>query len=987
MRAIPTVLGAALLALLGLAAAAPAGAADLAAVGDEIAVGPNAVGEPCRLRLTHVYRERLVVHRYGLFCEGWTVQSGEMRRFRLGAEWTPERLVTDSHWFRSLSARVADCRPVEAAALAGGEPAALRRCAREGVGWPVILGAARINRTLHTFEALPANFRVLERAAEILEGRRAPADTGLKEGGLSVAIRRAEATVGASGKLFAVQDVGAVETLWRLGLRYQRSFEHVAAEQVYRRLLEALERLLGPDDPALAGTLLELGSMLSLLRRFEEADAVYARVEALLPRTLAADVGPRLVAYRSFTARHRGRHAEAVRLAEESLTLRRQHFPPESYEIGHSLGALALALHGAGRFADALSAADRALRVFEVPRGEWERALYWSSQMRQVRAQMLSREGRHAEARVELEQAIAREEQVWGEAPVVAERLVLLGEISRAGGDLDRALDAYRRAAHIWTRSRSARERARPELLAPYLETLLLAAARRPADRPGLLDEAMTAAQLPTGSETARALRQMAARVAAGDPALAAAARQLQDATRRRDRLRVLLSEETARPAAERSAAREEGLRRELGGAEAEMERQEERLQAQFPRYAQLVTAPLLRAADLAALLGPDEALVSFVVGPSSTVVLAARAGGLEAHRAGLGRPALDGLVRRLRRAMEPGPAGLPAFDVAAARDLYQALLAPLAGQLAGARHLVVVPSGPLLSLPFALLVTGNGAPAAAGDYRGLPWLGRDRALSVLPSVSALRDLRAAGRSPAPRPFIGFGDPAFAGAEGDRRGLGPLAAACRQGAGDSALLRALPRLPDTARELRQLAQILGADPTSVITGAEATEGRVRASDLARHRVVAFATHGILPAELRCQAEPGLALTPGDGPGEDGYLDASEVAQLRLDADWVLLSACNTAGPDGRLGGESLSGLARAFLYAGARALLVTHWAVASRAAVALTTGTLQTWSREPGLGRAEALRRTQMAMAGEAATSHPFFWAPFVLVGDGGARP
>jgi CHAT domain-containing protein len=181
--------------------------------------------------------------------------------------------------------------------------------------------------------------------------------------------------------------------------------------------------------------------------------------------------------------------------------------------------------------------------------------------------------------------------------------------------------------------------------------------------------------------------------------------------------------------------------------------------------------------------------------------------------------------------------------------------------------------------------------------------------------------------------------------------------------------------------------VLGGDAASVVTGADATEARVKAADLAQHRVVAFATHGVLPGELHCQSEPGLALTPPAtaSVADDGLLDASEIAQLRLDADWVLLSACNTAGADGRLGGESLSGLARAFFYAGARAVLVSHWAVASRPTEALTTGALGAYARDPAIGRAEALRRAQMALAGQPATSHPAFWAPFVLVGDGGS--
>jgi CHAT domain-containing protein len=138
------------------------------------------------------------------------------------------------------------------------------------------------------------------------------------------------------------------------------------------------------------------------------------------------------------------------------------------------------------------------------------------------------------------------------------------------------------------------------------------------------------------------------------------------------------------------------------------------------------------------------------------------------------------------------------------------------------------------------------------------------------------------------------------------------------------------------------------------------------------------------------AEPSLALSIPSQPSafDDGLLTASEVAQLKLDADWVVLSACNTVAGD-RPGAEALSGLARAFFYAGGRALLVTHWAVDSRAATRLTTSTFDILKAEPALGRAEALRRAMLAYLND--TSHPLnaypaYWAPFEIVGEGAAR-
>jgi CHAT domain-containing protein len=157
-------------------------------------------------------------------------------------------------------------------------------------------------------------------------------------------------------------------------------------------------------------------------------------------------------------------------------------------------------------------------------------------------------------------------------------------------------------------------------------------------------------------------------------------------------------------------------------------------------------------------------------------------------------------------------------------------------------------------------------------------------------------------------------------------------------------------------------------------------------ELAAYRIVHFATHGALAGELNAGAEPGLILTPPNEatPEDDGYLSASEIAGLKLDADWVILSACNTAAGDTE-GAEALSGMARAFFYAGARALLLSHWAVDSDATVKLITKTLSTIAADKTIGRSEALRRSMVALIeqGKQHEAHPAYWAPFVVVGEG----
>jgi CHAT domain-containing protein len=204
------------------------------------------------------------------------------------------------------------------------------------------------------------------------------------------------------------------------------------------------------------------------------------------------------------------------------------------------------------------------------------------------------------------------------------------------------------------------------------------------------------------------------------------------------------------------------------------------------------------------------------------------------------------------------------------------------------------------------------------------------------------------------------------------------------------LLRALPPLHETAGEVREVGKLLGADQGALLLGAAATESNLRAHPLDQYRVLYFATHGLLPGELHCQAEPGLVLSPpataARSTGEDGLLEASEIASFKLNADLVVLSACNTAASGGQFGGSALAGLADAFFNAGARTVLASHWEVPSLSTVKLMTGVFAHY--DAGGGLAQALRRSQLALIADPATAQPFYWAAFTVIGDGaGAVP
>jgi len=326
------------------------------------------------------------------------------------------------------------------------------------------------------------------------------------------------------------------------------------------------------------------------------------------------------------------------------------------------------------------------------------------------------------------------------------------------------------------------------------------------------------------------------------------------------------------------------------------------------------------------------------------------------------------------------------------------------------------VPSGPLATLPFEVLLTDKPAAGSAQVLAKAPWLAQRFATTVLPSVSSLKGLRqVAQKSKASKPFVGFGNPLLNGDGRSAPALGraqearrlrscadlavPAAGQLAQrsvdasvalsgGVADIEQLRRQMPLPETALELCSVANSFR-PRGEVYLGGDATEAKIKAlsegGGLAQYRILHFATHGALAGQVHGAVEPGLILTPPSAAttGDDGYLSSSEIAALKIDADWVVLSACNTASGEGS-SAEAFSGLARAFFYAGTRALLVSHWAVSSDAAVAITTGTIDAMTAHPEIGRAEALRRSIAALiARGGGNAHPSVWAPFVLVGTG----
>lgn len=570
----------------------------------------------------------------------------------------------------------------------------------------------------------------------------------------------------------------------------------------------------------------------------------------------------------------------------------------------------------------------------------------------------------------------------------------------------------------------SAREGRVRFVVEGYLRALALNPSAAPAN---VAEETFGYADLLRSQSVQRALQASSARASTSNPELAKLMRASQDTEKQIGAAVATLNNLLVLPTAEREDKALKATQAQIAALQASRAQTLKDIAKKFPDYGNLVNPPPPNAGDLQKQLAGDEALLSFYFGRFDSFVWVLRKDTpVQFARIKMSLGDLNATVTKLREALEPKAAmisDIPPFDVKLASELYDQLLKPIQSSWKPAKSLIVVTNGALGLLPLSLLPTAAAEVKADDDplfasYRNVPWLARTHAVTLVPSASALQTLRKLPPGKASRQdLIAFGDPFFSKEQADEAAktdkLIQVADASNVTRGvplkrrnspqlegvDSAQLGQLPRLPDTSDELTSIALALQADPTKVLNlGKDANEKKVKSMDLSGFKIVAFATHGLVPGELDGLTQPALALSApalSDSDG-DGLLTMEEILSLKLDADWVVLSACNTAAGAGA-GAEAASGLGRAFFYAGTRALLVTNWSVHSQSARELVTDLFKRQADDPKLTRGEALRQAMMALADgpgyvgtdgktEFAYAHPLFWAPYSIIGDGGGR-
>lgn len=707
------------------------------------------------------------------------------------------------------------------------------------------------------------------------------------------------------------------------------------AIEVTRQAVDELAATMGPDSPMTLDAVGNLAVSMARLGRFDEAQELTLRSIPKNREERAPDTVRALITASNYAAEG-GREAEAIAIGEDGYALAVKKMPPD-----HAIRAqvaFILAIH--------LERGGQAVRALTL--------------MREAAAIYAKREDAESPRRLGAD--------------------VYLGGLEIANGEREQG---YARVA-------AAADKMAPRMFAvaqdpalgatnSYYETFARAAeaaiqAGRPAD-------AFRYYQLASYDSNVQASQQVAMRTAAGRGSEAAArVRELQDAGRA---LRVLNSQKAGQLARGNvdGARQSDAAIAETQAKIAQVTRQLETLAPGFERMSRPEIVPM---AVLQSRLAAGEGLLVAMPSRSRTSLMLIRRNSVKIATGARPRSAIRPLVAAVRNsiqsALSSGDETLPPFDFAASHALYGALFpAEVRGGLAGLTRLHVAATDALASLPFATLVTRPVRGKGDAALRRAHWLVRDFSLDVPVAMASV----GAGGTPISRTasFAGIGAPALTGTPGKPIQLAGL---FRSGRANLGAIRDLPPLPGAMAELADMRAALGGANSILVTGADANEAAIKAMDLSRYSILAFATHGLIANQVDGLEEPALVLTPPDEArgGEDGLLTVSEIAALRLNADWVILSACNTAAGSTQ-SAPSYTGLAHAFLYAGGRSLLLSHWQVRDDAASRLSVATVR--GAAAGLDRAEALRRAMLALIADRKVpggAHPTVWAPFILIGQ-----
>jgi len=969
-------------------------------------------------------------------CRGWDVSLGRL--------YVLPNAAGEAAWGQALATRAACAQP-KSEALPGLGAVARRACRAANSNATYLSYGARKGHTLFAAEGASQIADVLETGLKVVAGVARPP----KIADVQVSAASAEIAAdfgGALGGLARAQAAAAADPARLRARAYVQNNEwrFDLAETDFQALVADAQARNAPAREQ-GEAMLNLALNISNNGRFAEADRWFADAETQVDRADDPVLAAQALGYRALHLRNQGRFAEAAKAGRDALQARAQARAARGItakgptlvaasggevaigaDLAHALNSRSGGRHliggGATPVADQLIVQDA--QAWEVigsslgAQGDAAGAREALGQANRQLAAAVADGALNVWLRSRVEADLADLDMAAGQPGPAADKLgtsiqilrarhagtateggllLQLGRAQMLAGRDDAALASFGRAFVLFQGQRGSLGASADEA-APYFDLLLAKIASDPAKADDYRARFFSAAESVVSNATAQTVSKLAARVASGDGAITGLVRALDDTKRELRATEAKVANLQAQNTY--SGEARTTLDAELKTLQQQSDTLEAQLLAANPRYAQLVAATA-SLPDLQKALRPDEVYLKLVLlgGRGYGVLVSQKTA--KPYRFDLSRDAAAASVRAIRASFEAGDT-LPAFDVARSYALFQQLFGPVRAEVLGAKHLIYEPDGALISLPVAILVTADPAPLLANlpagkepDYRQVAWLGARLDSSLVLSAPSFLQSRAFSPSRAKQGFLAFADPASAKAEPRAyasvlRRSGTVAG----GAGANicegtrqALLR-LPELPDTADEVRKVGAYFHGSDGNLMIGKTFTDEAVKTrTDLADFKVLYFATHGLLPQPSACLPEPALVTSVGAGADSDGLLDASEILDLKLDADLVVLSACDTggAGSEGsdltglQGGGEALGGLTRAVIYAGGRALVVSHWSVDSAATVRLMTGLFSSQAHS----EAEALQKAQVALQQSAEWSHPYFWAPFTIVGDG----
>lgn len=981
----------------------------------------NLVGEECHLQeLDTKEHMDLTQREFEVFCGRWENPSGHV--YSVSSTEGALETWTKAGWWHSTLERRLQCGSGEASTILDRNEALIVDCKLRNGGWPYLALAAEVNGVTYLADGIPAVLPVLVQAIGTISGT---LSTKGEPGHLkSSAVQKLEAKL--SGQIYGAGDLRTYFRLMSAGQFYNSIKEFITAANRYREALAIHERILGIENTETLDPLMHLALELSNQKRFTEAQALFNRADVLATQTIDQSDRARYLSYRALHAANQHLFADALKYSKQATALRRELNSQNPVlgddRIGGAIGGSEVASRASvtvignvtapttvdlvqslyleaamlQRLGDIRKAQEVTMEASDILQTADEAPSSWAPELLGLNANIAKALG----VGVEHEQNLNAAASLWdevapGERPGAVTYLKL-GLAYRERGRFQDAMVAFRRGIRL-LKSRGGGLAV--EQIMPFMQTAFEIAQSDPNQRSALYREMFEASQLVRGGQTSQDIARAAARLAASENRAGDAVRDLQELQDERYFLYRAFEAEIASGGGTADDDQKQQLtklRKKIASVTQQIQETSGKVQAAYPGYNQLVDA-FVDADRVATLVRPREALLHIMLGELQSFVFIVRQNVVNAFPLRISATKVAKAVQELRAGLQPiANRALPRFNVDLAHELYLDLFGSLSKEFDGIDHIITVPSGSLLSFPFGLLVTEPPPSINANDYTGVKWLAERSAISLLPSVRSFVDLRlTAKQSTARKAFIGFGNFVPFTANSLSRVDKSLPKECLQDArrlkNHRELLLALGSLPISEMEVESVAKTFPATQSQTVFRSQFNETTVLNEPLRDYRIVYFATHGILPSELECEPEPSLVTSLSQPPHgeEDGLLEASDILRLKLDADLVVLSACNTGGPGLETGGESLSGLARAFFFAGARTLLVSHWLAENETTAGLMTRMFDHIRKTPQMSLSSALRLAQLesiqaaAKSGRLLLSHPLLWGAFTIVGDG----